>query len=363
MSETVQVDLEDARYEIRIGSGVLPRADWEDAPSVLVVTDTHVEPLHGDRIRAHYAAAGVSVGSVVIPAGEASKRTDAAHTIYDAALAAGLDRRGIIVALGGGVIGDLAGYAAATFLRGIRYVQVPTTLLAMVDSSVGGKTGINLAQGKNLVGVFHQPLEVVVDLDMLQTLPDREYAAGLAEVIKYGVIWDKDLFSLLEENVDALLAKDQALLGAVVSRCCAIKAEVVAHDEREESLRAILNFGHTLGHAIENVGQYSGPLHGEAIAVGMLYAGLLSVTHADFPAADLDRLRKLLAAMGLPIALSALSSAGGPPDWSALREAMTVDKKSVQGSPRFVLAVKLGAARTGFELPDEALEEAFNALD
>jgi 3-dehydroquinate synthase len=363
MSETVQVDLGETRYDIRIGSGVLPATDWEDAPSVLLVSDANVAPLHGERIRAHFAGAGLRVEHVVVPAGETSKSTDAAHQIYDGALAAGLDRRGIIVALGGGVVGDLAGYAAATFLRGIRYVQVPTTLLAMVDSSVGGKTGINLAQGKNLVGVFHQPIEVVADLDMLVTLPAREYVAGLAEVIKYGVIWDKALLDLLEKNVDQLLARDGALLAGIVARCCAIKAEVVARDEREHDLRAILNFGHTLGHAIENAGRYAGPLHGEAIAVGMVYAARLSVRHADLPLPDFDRLRALITAVGLPVSLSALPSSGGAQQWSVLRAAMTVDKKSVAGRPRFVLATELGAARPGYELPDDALEETFNALD
>jgi 3-dehydroquinate synthase len=260
------------------------------------------------------------------------------------------------VALGGGVIGDLAGFVAATYLRGIRFIQVPTTLLAMVDSSVGGKTAINLKEGKNLVGAFHQPIEVCADLGTLQTLPEREYAAGLAEVVKYGVIWDATFFGRIESGAGAILKRDSALLEEVIARCCEIKAEIVRVDEMETGVRAILNFGHTLGHALEQTAGYGRWRHGEAVAIGMVYAAELSAMEKGFRRDDSLRIRQLLHSLGLPT---------GPEKtvaWKDLRHAMTADKKSRDQAPRFVLAEKMGAAVYGCEVQESALEKAFDSI-
>ncbi|GAH17174.1 unnamed protein product, partial [marine sediment metagenome] len=259
--------------------------------------------------------AGFEVGRAAVPAGEESKSLNYALYLYDQAIEHGLDRNSLIVALGGGVVGDLAGYVAATYLRGIRYVQVPTSVVALVDSAVGGKTGVNLKQGKNLIGCFHQPSLVVADIDTLSTLPDREYRSGMAEVVKYGVIWDADFFELLEANCKELLKGPSALMEDVVARCCSIKAEVVRRDEREGGLRAILNFGHTVGHAIEKVAGYGEYLHGEAISVGMNYAAYLSVAMKGMTQADGVHIVSLLKDMGLP------TKAPGC-EWGALREAI-----------------------------------------
>ena len=241
----------------------------------------------------------------------------------------------------------LTGFAAASWLRGIRFVQVPTSLLAMVDSSVGGKTGINIPEGKNLVGAFHQPELVLMDLDTLKTLPERELAAGMAEVVKYGVIWDAELFRKLEQgsSVDAEL----------IARCCEIKAEVVGKDERESGLRGILNFGHTAAHAIENVAGYGEFLHGEAVAIGMVYAVHLSVALKDLPAEEASRIEKLLSRLSLPIGVAGL-------EWKEIRAAMTVDKKTVGGLLKFVLADRIGHAEVGCEVPEKLLEEVWHGI-
>jgi 3-dehydroquinate synthase len=272
-------------------------------------------------------------------------------------VAAGLDRRGVVVALGGGVVGDLAGFLAATWLRGVRLVQAPTTLLAMVDSSVGGKTGINLPQGKNLVGAFYQPVEVDIDLRTLATLPEREYRSGLAEVVKYGVIRDAGLFADLEAGADRLMARDVTLLADIVARCCRIKADVVAGDETESGPRAILNFGHTLGHALETVRGYGTWAHGEAVAAGMAYAGEVSIRRCGFPSDDNRRLRRLLERLGLPVDWRA----GGDTatDWAAMHAAMARDKKTQAGVVRFVLARRIGEAAFGCEVGADMLEDAF----
>jgi len=294
------------------------------------------------------------VERAVVPAGEASKDGARLFDLYAAALAAGLDRRGLVVALGGGVVGDLAGFAAATFLRGVRCVQAPTSLLAMVDSSVGGKTGINLPEGKNLVGAFHQPALVLADTDALRTLPRREFVSGLAEVVKYGAIRDAAFLDAIAADAPALLAGDAAAVARAVRRSCEIKAGVVAGDEREESgLRAVLNFGHTLGHAVESVAGYGTWLHGEAVAIGMAYAARLSVRLAGLGPEAAARLEGLLAALGLPGSAPGLS-------WAALRRAMGVDKKSAGRVPRFVLLEALGRARAGVEVPEALLEEVWH---
>lgn len=357
MNEMVHVKLDRRGYDIHIGRGLeaVLESTGTETPALLV-SDTHVDPLYGDMCADVLAARGFRVTRAVVPAGEASKSLDCAKMLYDHALMAGLDRKSVIIALGGGVVGDLAGFVAGTFLRGVQFLQVPTSLLAMVDSSVGGKTGLNLAQGKNLVGVFYQPIEVAIDLDTLKTLPDREYRSGLAEVVKYGVIWDATLFRRLEEQVDALLARDADVLEAVVKRCCEIKADVVALDERESGVRAILNYGHTLGHAIENVSGYGELLHGEAVALGMAYAGVLSCRAEGFARADCDRVTQLLAALGLPVDCRALA---GEVTWTALRKAMAADKKANRAIPTFVLAQRIGAVVFNCEVPEDTLETVF----
>jgi len=262
-----------------------------------------------------------------------------------------------MVALGGGVIGDLTGYAAASWLRGISFVQVPTSLLAMVDSSVGGKTGINIAEGKNLVGVFHQPELVLADLETLKTLPEREFAAGMAEVVKYGPIWDEELFQSLEATALRLAGSFQGSeeMGEIISRCCEIKAEVVRQDEREGGLRGILNFGHTLAHAIENVAGYGEYLHGEAVAIGMIYAARLSTQLKGLSVEESARIEKLLATLGLPVDAPGLA-------WKDLRAAMAVDKKTRDGRIKFVLVDRIGHAEIGCEISEELMEEVWNGI-
>lgn len=360
MSCKLKVDLGARSYEIRIGEGLLDQLgslcrDLDLGPRVLVVSDTHVNPLYGGRVETSLAQAGFAVGRTAVPSGEASKCEAMLFRLYDEALACGLDRKSFVVALGGGVVGDLAGFLAATWLRGIRYVQVPTSLLAMVDSSVGGKTGIDLPRGKNLVGCFHQPSLVLTDVATLRTLPDREYVSGLAEVVKYGVIRDRSFFEELERNRERLKEKDSAFLESVIAHCCRIKAEIVRLDERERTLRAILNFGHTLGHALEQVTGYGHYLHGEAVALGMMFAARLSVRLAGLPPGEAERLIRLLRDLGLP---------GDWPEveWDRVRRAMEVDKKCRAGELRFVLAEQLGQVRAGCDVPEVLLEEVWNEV-
>jgi 3-dehydroquinate synthase len=267
-----------------------------------------------------------------------------------------LDRASFIVALGGGVVGDLAGFVAATYLRGVAFVQVPTTLLAQVDSSVGGKVAVNLAAGKNLVGAFHQPRLVLCDLDTLQTLPEREFKAGLAEVIKYGIIHDAAFFRRLERQMPALLRQDPTILSTIVARCCAIKAWVVGQDETETGLRSILNFGHTIGHAIENSAGYGQYLHGEAISIGQVAAARLSQRVLGLPEGDVTRIRHLLERAGLPASIS-LSAARK----RRLFEAMKLDKKAAGGEAKFVLAKRVGKVQWGIRVEQSLVEEALQA--
>ena len=356
MARTVDVKLGERSYPIQIGRGLSVGRFLGDTRGRrgLIVTDSHVDPLHGQSVKEAFEARGVPCVKAVVPAGEATKDLKWVGELYDRAAAERLDRRSVVIALGGGMVGDLAGFVAATYLRGVDFVQVPTTLLAMVDSSVGGKTGINLTQGKNLVGAFYQPVAVEADLAMLDSLPDREYVSGLAEVVKYGVIWDAKLFHEFEKQAEALRKRDAAVLERVVARCCEIKAEVVAMDERELGPRAILNFGHTLAHALEKVGGYGRWLHGEAVAIGMHYAARLSAACTGLPAGDADRIAALLSRLGLPV------KAGAGVSWEALRDAMLSDKKTVKRTPRFVLAKRLGDVAPGCEVSDQQLAETWH---
>ncbi len=363
MVHTVRVELGERSYDIRIGRGAAAGAALAAAGpwKAWLVSDTNVAPLYAGAVEAALRARGATVAlRSVVPAGEASKDLAVVTRLCQEGAAAGLDRRAVVVALGGGVVGDLAGFVAAIYLRGLRFIQAPTSLLAMVDSSVGGKTGVNLPQGKNLVGAFHQPCEVTIDLDALTTLPSREYCAGLAEVVKYGMMWDAAFFDALERDAVRLMDRELDLLAEVVARCCAIKAAVVGADERESGPRALLNFGHTLGHAIENVYHYGHYLHGEAVALGMVYAADVGVRAHGLPAAERDRLVALLARLGLPVRLAALADGTAPAAlWPALTRAMTSDKKTVGGVPRFVLAERIGHAATGCVVEEAVLRDVF----
>jgi 3-dehydroquinate synthase len=353
MTTCCTVELGDRSYAIEIGAPILDLLGLRCVAAglkgrALVVTDEHVGPLYAEAALAALAQAGIPASLVSVPAGEESKSHTQLIAIYDAALAAGLDRASFVVALGGGVVGDLAGYAAASYLRGIRFVQVPTSLLAMVDSAVGGKTGINLPQGKNLIGAFHQPALVLADCATLRTLPPREWAAGMAEVIKYGVIADPSILDRLEQQSAAELADDDEAVAALVQRSCEIKADVVRQDEREGGLRAILNFGHTLGHAIEQVSGYGVWLHGEAIAMGMVYAARLSERILGFPAAETERLIRVFQQYQLPVTMPDVS-------WADLWQAMARDKKKQAGAVGFVLAERLGRVRYGCVVDEATL--------
>ena len=357
----VRVDLGPRSYDILIKAGLLDQlATWLkeyglNAPKGMLVTDDRVDPLHTYGLQKRLVEQGLVYPRSVVPSGEESKSKDWLFQIYSDALEAGLDRKSVLIAVGGGVVGDLGGYAAASYLRGIRYVQVPTTLLSMVDSAVGGKTGINLPQGKNLIGAFHQPSLVLCDLGTLNTLPAREFRSGLAEIIKYGIIYDPVLFDFCETHMNAALASDPLVLEHLVSRSCMIKAEVVTQDETESGLRAILNFGHTLGHAIEAVAGYGKFLHGEAISIGMVYAARLSVKLTGLTREEADRIERLFVQAQLPVKAGGLS-------WSALRKAMEVDKKSTGGSPRFVLARSIGSVEAGIPVDDALLKSVWESM-
>jgi len=355
-----------ARLAIALGRRSYPidigRLDWAElaqgltAPGrlALIVSNVTVDPLFGERLQAALRPVYAEVERLVLPDGEAHKDWRSLQAIQSRLAQLQADRRGTLFALGGGVVGDLTGFAAAVWMRGARFVQVPTTLLAQVDSSVGGKTGINLPEGKNLVGAFHQPAAVWADLGTLTSLPAREYAAGLAEVVKYGPIADPVFFDWLEAQADALAARQPEALAVAVRRSCEIKAAVVAADEEERGLRAILNFAHTFGHALEAGAGYGHLLHGEAVALGMRMAARLSVACCGLPAAQADRLDALLQRLGLPQSAPALDDAR----WLAL---MRGDKKSQAGRIRYVVLPRWGQAALA-ELDDAAALAAVRSV-
>lgn len=354
---TLTVDLGARGYPIHIGPGLLDRAELYrpalGTGRVLVVTNETVAPLYLNRVLA--GLPDRDPASLVLPDGERHKTPETAARVYDELMARGVGRDGTVVALGGGVIGDLAGFAAATWQRGIDFVQIPTTLLAQVDSSVGGKTGVNHPQGKNMIGAFHQPRLVLADTDVLATLPGRELSAGLAEVIKYGLIRDAEFFEWLEANIDALRARDADALAHAIARSCENKAAVVAADEREIGDRALLNLGHTFGHAIEAALGYGDWLHGEAVGVGMCLAAELSTRLGWLDAADRDRTIALITAAGLPTGL--------PPDLprKQVLDLMAHDKKVLAGRLRLVLLKAIGEAVVTEDFPGEILEAILDA--
>src|SRR6202521_3478656 len=349
--QTLQVDVGHSRYPISIGSGLLANRELLEASirgrDVLIVTNTTVAQLYLAKLRDGLASKRVA--ECILPDGEQHKTLQTAAWVFDALVGNKMNRDATVLALGGGVGGDLAGFAAACYQRGVGYVQIPTTLLAQVDSSVGGKTGVNHSGGKNLIGAFYQPLAVIADTDTLATLPDRELRAGLAEVIKYGCVWDPLLFDWLANNMAKLLARDVDALTYTIARSCEIKATVVAKDERERNLRAILNFGHTFGHAIEAATAYETYLHGEAVGLGMLIAADLSHRLGLIDGAVKNRVRDILARAGLPTEAPRVGAA------KAL-ELMQMDKKVLGGAVRLVLIEKLGRAIVTADYNQAALD-------
>lgn len=333
----------DRSYDILIGPDVLAetgdRVAGRGGRRCVLITDAAVAATHAARTAASLTRASIDVSTVVVPSGEASKSVEQLERIWNAMAAHAVDRATHVVAVGGGVVGDLAGFAAASYARGLPFWQVPTTLVAQVDSSVGGKTGINLAAGKNLVGAFWQPLGVACDPTTLATLPSREFTSGLAEVVKYGVILDEAFFAWIEDHADAILSRDADALGRVVAESCRLKASVVERDERElTGLRAILNYGHTFAHAFEAASGYGRLLHGEAVAVGMHAAAMLAKARGLVGADFVDRQRSLLGRLGLPVTCP--EGLAGETD--QLIEAMLRDKKSIDGRLRFVLPSRFG---------------------
>ncbi|HLI17110.1 MAG TPA: 3-dehydroquinate synthase [Rhodanobacteraceae bacterium] len=356
MTTTIEVGLGARRYPIRIGAGLLDDAQsWREAirgSHVLIVSDDNVAPLYAQRLCEVLSVDGTQalrIETLLLPAGEANKNLDAAARVLDALAQFGATRDACVLALGGGVVGDIAGFAAACWMRGIDFVQFPTTLLAMVDSSVGGKTGVDHPAGKNLIGAFHQPRAVVADLETLATLPDRELRAGLAEVVKTACIGDADFFGWLEGHADTLLARDPDALTHAIARCCRYKAGVVERDEREAGERALLNFGHTFGHALEAEAGYGTLLHGEAVAIGMLLAARLSTQLGIATDADTERLHALLQRLGLPTA----PPSGLDPD--ALLARMRLDKKNRAGGLRLILWRGIGRAEVVERVDERAV--------
>ena len=356
--QTLTVDLGDRSYPIHIGAGLLDRADLIlphlAQKRVAVVTNTTIAPLYLERLTSTLAAAGVAATPVVLPDGEAYKNWETLNLIFDALLTQRAERKTTLIALGGGVIGDMTGFAAACYQRGMPFIQIPTTLLSQVDSSVGGKTGINHPLGKNMIGAFYQPKLVLADTDTLKTLPARELSAGLAEVIKYGLIWDADFLAWLEANMDKLRALDPAAIAHAIYRSCEIKAQVVGQDEREGGIRAILNLGHTFGHAIETGMGYGNWLHGEAVAAGMVLAAQSSQRMGWLTEADVARTRALIRAAGLPDVAPDL----GVATWL---DYMGHDKKVEGGKLRFVLLKKLGEAVVTGDVPADVLNDVLAA--
>ena len=339
--QILKVELANRSYPIHIGRGLIADASLIlphlKRKHVAIVTNTTVAPLYLAKLTQTLEAAGVKVIPIILPDGEAYKNTETLNTIYDVLLQNRCERSTTLIALGGGVIGDLTGYAAATYLRGVPFIQMPTTLLSQVDSSVGGKTGINHPLGKNMIGAFYQPQLVLADIDTLQTLPAREFSAGVAEVIKYGLIRDADFFDWLEVNMAKLMQLDEQVLSEAIYRSCQNKADVVANDEHEQGERALLNLGHTFGHAIENAMGYGVWLHGEAVAAGTMMAADLSLRMAWLTANEVVRIKNSLIAANLPI---------NPPDLGAIKylDLMGLDKKVENGKIRLVLQQGIGKA-------------------
>ena len=350
--QTLTVDLGDRSYPIFIGTRLFSSENlvpFIRGNQVLIVSNTTVAPLYLQQLKA--ALPDIQVDEVILPDGEQYKTLEQLNSVYDCLLGQRHNRTTTLIALGGGVVGDMTGFAAACYQRGVNFIQIPTTLLSQVDSSVGGKTGVNHPLGKNMVGAFHQPQAVLASIDALQTLPDRELSAGLAEVIKYGLIYDLEFLDWLEANMDRLVARDSELLARAIYRSCEIKAEVVAEDEKEAGIRAWLNLGHTFGHAIESCQGYGTWLHGEAVAAGTAMAADLSWRLGWISESDLERVIRILKAANLPV-----EAPEGMTD-KEFMELMAVDKKVIDGQLRLVLLKKLGEAVVTDKFAPEKLQQ------
>lgn len=359
----IDVNLPQQSYKIEIADGGMDQlgqamSGLNLGKKVLVVSSPPIERHYGERAIASLKDAGFEVMCCTLPAGERYKTLASVQKIYNAALENRLERSSTLLALGGGVIGDMTGFAAATWLRGINFVQVPTTLLAMVDAAIGGKTGVNHPQGKNLIGAFYQPRLVVIDPEVLKTLPVREFRAGMAEVIKYGVIWDADLFAQMEQcdRLDQLRYLKAGLLSEILSRSCQAKADVVGKDEKEAGLRAILNYGHTIAHAVESLTGYCLVNHGEAVAIGMVAAGQMAVNVQSWKQAEQDRQTALIQKAGLPTQLP------NKVDIEAILDALQTDKKVEAGRVRFVLPTQIGAATVSDQVPPDTIRQILQQM-
>jgi len=357
--EIVPVQLKASSYSIYIGNQILPQLGellrpFSLSKNVLLISDPQVSELHGERASEALRAGGFLPLSFLVPSGEKNKSLAWASRLYDFLIRERADRRSLIVALGGGVIGDLAGFVAATYMRGVPLLQLPTSLLAQIDSSVGGKVAVNHPLAKNMIGAFYQPLLVLIDIDLLHTLPEREFRAGMAEVIKYGVIADPAFFSFLEENLGKIFCLDPGVLSLMVKRCCEIKASIVAQDEKEEGLRAILNYGHTIGHALEAATRFHTYRHGEAVAVGMEAAGRISQLLGLWSSEDASRQRAILRGANLPLTL--------PLNPKRLLKLLSYDKKVREGKAHFVLTRAIGDAIIRPLYEEETVLKALNAM-
>ena len=356
---TVPLDLAHAPYEIHIGRGLLTRVELIlpllPQKKVAIVSNETIAPLYLESLQSVLEAAGVQCHSIVLPDGEQFKTWETLNQIFDALLAARCERKTTLIALGGGVIGDMTGFAAAVYQRGAPFIQIPTTLLAQVDSSVGGKTAINHPLGKNMIGAFYQPKAVIIDTDCLATLPRRELSAGLAEVIKYGIIWDAEFFAWLEHNITGLLALDASLLSQAILRCCSIKADVVSQDETETGVRALLNLGHTFGHAIESEQGYGNWLHGEAVAAGTVLASQTALRLGLLSQPQVTRICALLAAAELPL------SAPADMDFPVFIRHMMRDKKVLAGKLRLILPTNIGQADLFSDVSETVLQAVIEA--
>ncbi|MGV2828376.1 3-dehydroquinate synthase [Myxosarcina sp. GI1(2024)] len=356
---TITINLPQSSYNINIASGSLSQLgnqmkELRVGTKVLVVSNPEVFDYYGQICLKSLQSAGFETAVHLIPAGERYKNLQSIEQVYDTALANRLERSSTLVALGGGVIGDMTGFAAATWLRGVNFVQVPTTLLAMVDASVGGKTGVNHPQGKNLIGAFYQPKLVAIDPNVLETLPEKEFRAGMAEVIKYGIIWDEDLFTKLEraEDIDSFTAVAPELLQTILVRSCQAKADVVSQDEKEAGLRAILNYGHTMGHAVESLTNYQQFVHGEAVAIGMVAAGKIAVRMGLWTKEETARQNKLIAKASLPLDIPSELNIDD------ILETLKSDKKVNAGKVRFILPTKIGAVTITDKVTSRIIKEA-----
>ena len=359
--KTVKVNLAERSYRILIGAELknigAALSSIALGANIMIISNQKVHKLYGKVVKDSLSKAGFDVSIVLIGDGERFKTQDSANKIYQHCLVHKLDRHSAILALGGGVVGDLAGYAAANYLRGINFVQVPTTLLAQVDSSVGGKVGVNMPGGKNLIGAFYQPKLVYIDPAVLKTLPDRELSNGLAEVIKYGVIYDRKFFAYLEKNISGVLKRERPVLENIISRSCQIKALIVSRDEKEQDLRVILNFGHTLGHALETLTAYRAYTHGAAVAIGMIGAMKIAVDLELIEANAEERLKTLLERAGLPVAIKPR-----PISWGEFYSLLQHDKKALDDKLRFVLPLNIGRVTISDRVPVALIQKTMAEL-